>query len=308
MTTLHIGTNIAELRKAMGVKQEDVAKAVGVSAQAVSKWENGGTPDTELLPRIADYFGVSIDKLFGRTTVDYSNIEEEVTNYIAQTMDDYGVGFDLDKLPDEAYALTMEKAQAICRSISIGMFGTSLQEEVGFSVKQMFDDVRKNASDDMYLYAKTITDSGISMMSFAKSSPYFMLFPEPEQGWYENLPDVEDYRKVFSALAQPDVLECLYFIHSQKPKKKFSLGYFSKMTKLNPERAEKLLEILIEMKYAEASVIDLDDTEQTFYSIIPNHVFILLLMLIKTYMNPPKANIELDFRKKPFFRKQEETE
>jgi len=200
LTNMQIGTNIAELRKVMGAKQEDVAKAVGVSAQAVSKWENGGTPDTELLPRIADYFGVSIDKLFGRTTIDYSNIEDEVTKYIAQSMDDYGVGFDLDKLPDEAHALTMEKAQAICRSISIGMFGTALQEEVGFSVKQMFDDVRKNASDDMYLYAKTITDSGISMMSFAKNFPYFMLFPEPEQGWYENLPDVEDYREVFSAL------------------------------------------------------------------------------------------------------------
>ena len=38
----NIGENIAELRKTKGAKQDDLATAVGVSAQAVSKWENGG--------------------------------------------------------------------------------------------------------------------------------------------------------------------------------------------------------------------------------------------------------------------------
>ena len=51
-----IGKRIAELRKAKGVRQEDLAQHVGVTSQAVSKWENGGVPDTELLPVIAEYF------------------------------------------------------------------------------------------------------------------------------------------------------------------------------------------------------------------------------------------------------------
>ena len=42
MMTEHIGKQIAALRKAKGVKQEELASYVGVSAQAVSKWENGG--------------------------------------------------------------------------------------------------------------------------------------------------------------------------------------------------------------------------------------------------------------------------
>jgi len=305
LTTVHIGANIAELRKAKGAKQEDVARAVGVSAQAVSKWENGGTPDTELLPLIADYFDVPIDRLFGRTIVDYSHIEVAVTKYIAQPLDDYGVGVEIDKLPDEAHALAMERARAICWSTVTGMFGTSWYEELGFPAKQMFDEIQKNSSDDLCLYAKTITDSGISMMSLAKNFPYFMLFPEPQQGWSENLPDMEEYRKAFSAFSEPDVLECLHFIHANESKKKFSLGYFSKMTKLNAERAERLIEILIEMKYIKASIIELDDTEQTLYSIVPNHVFIMLLMLMKTYMRPPKANLECNVRKKPFFCREE---
>ena len=44
-----VGKQIAKLRKEKGVKQEELANDVGVSTQAVSKWENGGVPDIELL-------------------------------------------------------------------------------------------------------------------------------------------------------------------------------------------------------------------------------------------------------------------
>ena len=69
MTTIQtIGTQIAKLRKDRNITQEDLAKKLGVSAQAVSKWENGGAPDVEMLPEIADYFDVSMDFLFGKKT------------------------------------------------------------------------------------------------------------------------------------------------------------------------------------------------------------------------------------------------
>ena len=51
-----MGKRIAALRKERGVKQDELASFVGVSTQAVSKWENGGAPDIELLPKIADFF------------------------------------------------------------------------------------------------------------------------------------------------------------------------------------------------------------------------------------------------------------
>ena len=60
-----IGDNIRLLRKTKGVTQEELAEAVHVSFQAVSKWENGGTPDIEILPALASFFGVSIDELMG---------------------------------------------------------------------------------------------------------------------------------------------------------------------------------------------------------------------------------------------------
>jgi len=70
MTTIqNIGMQIAKLRKENNITQDELAKNLDVSAQAVSKWENGGAPDLELLPRIADYFDVSIDYLFGREQI-----------------------------------------------------------------------------------------------------------------------------------------------------------------------------------------------------------------------------------------------
>lgn len=62
---MNIGSNIKQLRQRMNLTQEQVANKLGVSYQAVSKWEVGAnTPDIALLPDIANLFGVSIDSLF----------------------------------------------------------------------------------------------------------------------------------------------------------------------------------------------------------------------------------------------------
>ncbi|MDS0524178.1 helix-turn-helix domain-containing protein [Clostridium sp. SHJSY1] len=61
---LVIGKVISSLRKEKGITQEELAKAVGVSTPAVSKWESGiSYPDITLLPIIARYFNISTDKL-----------------------------------------------------------------------------------------------------------------------------------------------------------------------------------------------------------------------------------------------------
>ena len=59
-----LGKRIASLRHQKGLKQDDLAAALGVSAQAVSKWENDQTcPDISLLPKLAQLLGVSVDEL-----------------------------------------------------------------------------------------------------------------------------------------------------------------------------------------------------------------------------------------------------
>lgn len=60
-----IARKIRTLRKNKNMTQEELAEVLSVSAQAVSKWENGiSAPDIELLPILARYFGISMDELF----------------------------------------------------------------------------------------------------------------------------------------------------------------------------------------------------------------------------------------------------
>lgn len=61
---MNIGLKIKELRKKRGITQEQLAQSMGISFQAVSKWENGvALPDITLVTVLASYFGVSTDEL-----------------------------------------------------------------------------------------------------------------------------------------------------------------------------------------------------------------------------------------------------
>lgn len=65
-----IGKRIAVHRKRMGMTQEQLADKLGITAQAVSKWENDQScPDISTLPLLADIFGVSTDTLLGRVQI-----------------------------------------------------------------------------------------------------------------------------------------------------------------------------------------------------------------------------------------------
>ena len=64
---MNLGSKILELRRQKNVTQEELAAELGVTAAAVSKWENGYTlPDILMLCALADYFCVTTDELLGR--------------------------------------------------------------------------------------------------------------------------------------------------------------------------------------------------------------------------------------------------
>ena len=63
---MNIGNIISEKRKKLGLSQEKLGALLGVSNQAVSKWENGTTaPDIYLLPQIAATLKITLNELFG---------------------------------------------------------------------------------------------------------------------------------------------------------------------------------------------------------------------------------------------------
>lgn len=86
-----LGEKIKHLRLRDGRKQEDIANALGVSNQAVSRWESGGSyPDIELIPAIANYFNVSTDELFDMET---DNAEKAIENICKSAEKENALGY-----------------------------------------------------------------------------------------------------------------------------------------------------------------------------------------------------------------------
>jgi len=83
---MNIGNKIRELRKKKGITQEQLASALGITSQAVSKWEmSTGYPDIAMLPVIAGYFGVSMDTLFN---YDADKLEEKIMDVLYSSRGD----------------------------------------------------------------------------------------------------------------------------------------------------------------------------------------------------------------------------
>ena len=81
-----ISEKILGLRRERGITQDALAAALGVTYQAVSKWENAlACPDVTMLPKIAEYFGISIAELFGEEKPCAKATDEPQANFEAES-------------------------------------------------------------------------------------------------------------------------------------------------------------------------------------------------------------------------------
>ncbi len=85
---LKLSETIKHLRRSKNLTHDDVATTLGVSYQAVSRWENGlAYPDIEQLPNLAVLFGVTMDELFGMDELSESQTEERYDRELGNDID-----------------------------------------------------------------------------------------------------------------------------------------------------------------------------------------------------------------------------
>ena len=155
---IYLSENIKMLRKQRGLTQEGLADLLGVTFQAVSKWERSESfPDVAMLPVIADFLGTTIDDLFG---VDKAKNEEQINEYLEL----------YDKECSKNRALTFEKFKQAVKEFPYDFrilvrYMELLKEE---KIHSYASDFEETSEEMMLIYEKiqnSCTDDNIRIWS-----------------------------------------------------------------------------------------------------------------------------------------------
>ena len=279
---MNIGDNIARIRKAKGITQERLGELMGVSAQAVSKWENGGAPDVALLPMLAENLGVSVDSLFG--------LEDRPAGTMAQTLRTWLLSMPADRRIPEMYRALAGSFYTLIQDL-----GGAVDSRESLPTKTAYETV---GDDEVFYRAYIDAGCGQALGILGEDFPMYLLMPRPEGGYARNLADVEDYRRLFACLAKPGVLELLCCLHSSSSTR-FSAGAFSRLT--GQKIGGEVIQSLMELNLLQVSTVELEQGEEKIYSFCDVGAFVPLLYMARWFMETERQwwNIFCHYKSKP---------
>lgn len=267
-----MGERLKELRKGAGMTQEELGNKIGVSAQAVSKWECGSVPDTELIPKIADCFGVAIDALFGR----------EYDNY-----DVYNL---MSKHIIEAYEAGNGDEEVIRRALCNCWISFASSGAIGWPGEKDLEQTEETVEECMNhknKCSKIYADKLFSFMDRSDDMPFFVYMPEAD-GRGKKLLENTDYCSLFAALGDPDFFRAVIFLYSHK-NTRFTKGRFIAWLGLSEERAGEILDLLQKHNFIVVRELELDESVIDTYSGNWIPYFILMLQSAYYFQNLPQA-------------------
>ncbi len=226
-----IGQQIKKYRTLRGITQEQLGNTIGVTTQAVSKWERGGTPDAELMPALADALGVSTDALYGRE-------QQSLARSIARQV---------CCLPEkEAFKLVFR----ICWAMEFGLQHNLPMLEDFFSSYIELDEVTLDKAD----YAiKIVMDSGISTTRLSPDLHHFFLMEEPEGGIKDQLSDMDELWRVFKIFADRKLLKIMAYMLSRE-NTPIATSLISKNTGMDNDEVDRCMELLCKNRLADCSL------------------------------------------------------
>ena len=260
-----IGKQIASLRKEKGARQEELAKYVGVSAQAVSKWENGGVPDIELLPKIADFFSVSIDSLFNRNISD-SNLQSALMKKIIKTPNDQKI----------------KVAFNLCWDIE-----RALMPHQEYTDDNNLEGYEKAIGRNEQHYSSVMCNEGFTLMGIANLRQYFLLVPDPHSTNDAYFKDV-DYPAFFKDMSDKTFFDACVFLNRRDTNKAFTPMLLVKNLGIDVQKADEILKMLKKYHLIASSQIEMDDEVRTVYQFRPTPSFVALLIFAREMIDRPE--------------------
>lgn len=256
-----IGENIAALRKKKNMTQEALAAEIGVSAQAVSKWENGtNLPDIQLLPILADIFSVSIDTLYGR---EKSKSELEIPGVFE------------------------ECCEAVMDTIGTAFYNSmryNIEQGVEVPARDLDEYLQRYKAHLKYAYEGVLRSAVVQKENVVYYHHLFggLLLRKPENGWVSVFED-EATEKVLALLADRDFKA---FIAEFIKSKKNTFTASSICRRCGIEHTAALEEKLEESGLFLIKKVEIDEREVAVYDLFGNDrtfLIIGILMLAKEF-------------------------
>ena len=267
--------SVRHFRTEKHLTQEQLAAALGVSAQAVSKWETTDTyPDPALLIPLAEALEISLDTLFGRDAV-YRN---DLARRIQASID--------ERPADEQFPYV----HALCWQIEKGLFGRGFSDE---------DDDITPLPGDFVNASYICRDGGITDMSNGIRRYYFTA-PEPADGWGNAIGDAKTAHRIFSALGDADILRAVLYLHSKENGYLFEPEVLGAACAIAEDKLTAVVDTLCELKLLYCVPMELDGVMRTLYRSYPSHRVIALLLLGGEFFYDAGYSYQAHTRQKPF--------
>lgn len=268
-----LAENIKRFRLAKGLTQEQLANILHISSQAISKWEcDENFPDGSLLIPLANALEVSLDRLFGNEKIYFEDTSLNIIKLLQNSNNEYKLALDL------------------CWQIEQGVFGWLDSTE----------QINKCPAHKFASYV--LRNEGFTHMSTNNKSSFFSIFPEPECGWSEALGDIEELRKIFECMADPDTMNSIIFIHKIERGYTFEAEVLCSKCGVDSKCLEKVIESLLYLKLVSRDIVTIDNKELVLYTAHPTHKIIPLLLFAKALFYDSGYSMQADSRNTPFFK------
>ena len=274
---MSLSANIKRLRLEKNLTQEQLATKLGVSAQAVSKWETSETyPDGALLVPLANELEVSLDELFGNETVTMADISGRIVKLIHNT---------------EAKE-RFNVARDIGWQIERGLFNCRM--EIG---KRYDPNEIKNQKNASYI----LDDNGFTIVSNGKE-PFFSVFPQPAEGYGHFLNDKDDLQKIFAALSHTDTMNALIYLYQKNENFVFESAVLQRDCEITNDQINAVIDDLLTLKLIWKQELTINGEGRVLYYSRPCHKLLAVLLMTREIGYKGAYSLQSHIRNTPFFK------
>ena len=275
---MSLSANIKRLRQEKNLTQEQLAAKLGISAQAVSKWETSETyPDGTLLVPLAQELDVSLDVLFDNNSVSMADISSRIMSLIYNT-----------KVKER-----FNVARDICWQIERGLFNCCMEIEKGYDPNDI-----KNTKSASYI----LENEGFTMVSNGKE-PFFAVFPQPEEGFGHFLEVKEELRKIFEALSHKDTVNALIYLYQEGRDYVFESSVLAKECEIGNDQIDAVLEDLRMLKVVWGQEVTINGKKRMLYYSRPSHILVAIFLIAREIGYKGAFCLNTQNRNIPFLKK-----